>query len=320
MQRSSSPLASHRRRAVRAAKALVAIYLALVLMLAAFERWLVYPAPPPNGADWVAADLPHEDVTFAAADGTKLHGWYVPHPSPRAAVLFCHGNGEHVARLKPALQKLHDQFGVSIFAWDYRGYGKSEGKPTEVNLLGDARNAQLWLAQREGIRPEDIVLYGRSLGGAVTVGLAAEHPVRGMVLERTFADMVDTAAYHFPWLPVKWIMRNRFPSAERIAAYKGPLLQSHGTADRIVPFHMGKRLFDAATTANKRFFVVEGGDHNGPQPDDYYQALGEFLDSLPESPTHAAPARESSDSLPLEGREPEGKLHPDHRLGHLAQE
>ena len=250
-------------------------------MLRAFERWLVFPAPPHRGADWVAADLPHEDVHFAAADGTQLNGWYVPHPAPRATVLFSHGNGEHVARLAPMLAQLRDRAGVSVFAWDYRGYGRSHGKPTEGNLLADARAAQLWLAQREGMRPEDIVLYGRSLGGAVSVGLAAEHAVRGMVLERTFADMVDTAAYHFPWLPVKWIMRNRFPSADRIAAYSGPLLMSHGTADRVVPIEMGKRLFDAATTPNKKFFVVDGGDHNGPQPDEFYVALGEFLDGLP---------------------------------------
>jgi len=250
-------------------------------MLRAVERWLVFPAPPHHGADWVAADLPHEDVYFEAADGVKLHGWYVPHPAPRASVLFSHGNGEHVARLAPTLALLRSRAAVSVFAWDYRGYGRSQGKPAEPLLLADARAAQLCLAEREGIRPEDVVLYGRSLGGAVSVGLAAEHPVRGMVLERTFADMVDTAAYHFPWLPVKWIMRNRFPSAQRIAAYQGPLLQSHGTADRIVPFEMGKRLFDAAATKNKRFFVVEGGDHNGPQPDEFYDALGEFLDALP---------------------------------------
>jgi fermentation-respiration switch protein FrsA (DUF1100 family) len=242
---------------------------------------LVYPAPPPQGADWVAADLPHEDVYFEADDGTRLNGWYVEHPAPRAVVLFAHGNGEHVARLAPTLRLLRDRAGVSVFAWDYRGYGRSQGKPREENLLSDARAAQLWLAQRDGVRPDDIVLYGRSLGGAVAVGLAAEYPVRGMVLERTFADMVDTAAYHFPWLPVNWIMRNRFPSAERIAAYQGPLLQSHGTADQVVPFEMGKRLFDAATTPNKKFFVVDGGDHNGPQPDEFYAALGEFLDALP---------------------------------------
>ena len=257
-------------------------YLSLVVMLSFFERWLVYPAPSRAAADWVAADLPHEDVNFLAEDGTQLHGWYVEHPAPRAVMLFSHGNGEHVARLAPILKLLHDRAEVSVFAWDYRGYGQSQGKPHEKNLLADARAAQLWLAHRARVRPEDIVLYGRSLGGAVAVGLAAEHPVRGLILERTFAELTETASYHFPWLPVRWIMRNKFPSADRIATYQGPLLQSHGTDDEVVPFAMGQRLFEAAATPNKRFFVVEGGDHNGPQPQEYYEALGEFLDSLPE--------------------------------------
>jgi fermentation-respiration switch protein FrsA (DUF1100 family) len=267
---------------LRGVRLFLIAYLSVVLMLSLFERWLVFPAPSRKSADWVAADLPHEDVNFTADDGTKLHGWYVPHESPRAVVLFSHGNGEHVARLAPILKLLHDQAEVSTFAWDYRGYGQSKGKPHEANLIADARTAQLWVAERAGVRPEDVVLYGRSLGGAVAVGLAAEHPVRGLILERTFAELTETAAYHFPWLPVRWLMKNRFPSAERIAAYQGPLLQSHGTADEVVPFAMGQRLFDAATTPNKRLFVVEGGDHNGPQPEEYYEALGEFLDSLPE--------------------------------------
>jgi len=246
-----------------------------------FERWLVFPSPRRWGHDWVASELPHEDVHFKADDGTPLHGWYVPHPAPRASILFSHGNGEHVARLARTLALLRERAAVSIFAWDYRSYGRSKGKPHEVNVLADARTAQLWLAEREGIRPEDVVLYGRSLGGAVSVGLAAQHAVRGMVLERTFAELIETAAYHFPWLPVRKIMRNRFPSIERIAGYQGPLLQSHGTADEVVPFAMGKQLFDAATTPNKRFFTVEGGRHNSPQPDEYYEALSEFLDALP---------------------------------------
>jgi fermentation-respiration switch protein FrsA (DUF1100 family) len=250
-------------------------------MMSFFERWLVYPAPRRRGHDWTAAELPHEDVHFTADDGARLHGWYVPHPAPRASILFSHGNGEHVARLAPTLALLRERVAVSIFAWDYRSYGHSRGKPHEVNLLADARTAQLWLAQREGIRPEDVVLYGRSLGGGVSVGLASDHAVRGMVLERTFADLVDTAEYHFPWLPVRRIMRNRYPSIERISRYHGPLFQSHGTADEVVPFDMGRRLFDAAATPNKQFFIVEGGMHNSPQPDEYYDALVKFLDSLP---------------------------------------
>jgi fermentation-respiration switch protein FrsA (DUF1100 family) len=256
-------------------------YLIVVLMLSLFERWLVYPAPRYVAADWEVADLPHEDVYFTAEDGTTLHGWYVPHPHPKAVMLFAHGNGENVAGLAPLLRLLHDRAEVSVFAWDYRSYGRSGGKPHETNVLSDARRAQLWLTQRAGVRPEDIVVYGRSLGGAVAVGLAAEHPVRGMVLERTFSELVETAAYHFRWLPVRWMMKNRYPSIERIAAYRGPLFQSHCTNDEVVPFEMGKKLFDAATTENKKFFVVEGGSHNCPQPDEYYDALGEFLDSLP---------------------------------------
>lgn len=257
------------------------VYLLLIVMLSAFERWLVFPAPPPNGADWVAADLPHEDVVFKADDGTQLHGWYVPHPSPRAVVLLSHGNGEHVARLKPTLQIMRDRLGLSVFAWDYRSYGRSQGKPHETNVLADARVAQLWLAKRAGVRPEDVVLWGRSLGGGVAVGLASQYPVRGLILERTFSELVETAAYHFPWLPVRWIMRNEFRSLDRIQNYRGPLLQVHGTADRVVPFEMGKRLFDAAPSPNKRFVVVDGGDHNGPEPDEFYEAADEFFDSLP---------------------------------------
>ena len=268
-------------RVRRVATPLLFSYLSVVVMLSLVERWLVYPAPRAHEGDWVAADFPHEDIDFVSHDGAKLHGWYVPHPNPKAVLLFCHGNGENVATLRPLLEQLQHHTDVSIFAWDYRGYGKSQGKPHENNLLPDARAAQLVLAERAGVDPSDIVVYGRSLGGAVAVGLAAEHPVRGMVLERTFADMVETAAYHFPWLPVRWVMKNRYPSIERIVTYRGPLFQSHGTADEVVPFEMGKKLFDAATTANKRFFVVEEGSHNAPHGDDYYEALGEFLDSLP---------------------------------------
>jgi fermentation-respiration switch protein FrsA (DUF1100 family) len=101
-----------------------------------------------------------------------------------------------------------------------------------------------------------------------------------MILERTFAALVETAAYHFPWLPVRWIMRNEFRSLDRIQNYRGPLLQVHGTADRVVPFEMGKRLFDAAPSPEKRLIVVDGGDHSSPEPEEFFEAADEFFDSL----------------------------------------
>ena len=121
---------------------------------------------------------------------------------------------------------------------------------------------------------------GRSLGGAVAVALAADYGCRGLVLDRTFSKLTDAAAHNFPWLPVRLIMRNRFSSLEKIREYHGPLLQSHGSADAVVPFAQGKQLFDASPSQNKRFIEVPDGNHNGPLPDYCYDALIEFLKEL----------------------------------------
>lgn len=256
-------------------------YLVVLLMLSWFERWMVYPAPKTIESEWVVDDLPHEDVTFDAGDGVRLHGWYVPHPAPRGVLLFCHGNGENVARVAPALKIIHERVGAAVFAWDYRGYGRSQGRPFETNTIADARLAQLWLAKRAGVRPEDVVVVGRSLGGGVAIGLASRYPVRGLVLDRTFASLTETAAHHYPWLPVRWIMKNRYASIERIRDYHGPLLQTHGTDDEVVPFDMGRRLFEAAPGADKQFIPIEGGTHNSATPEESWNALVEFLDRLP---------------------------------------
>ena len=246
-------------------------------MLRFFERKLLYPAPRLDVADWNPPELPFEDVFFDAEDGTRLHGWYVEHPHPRAVALYCHGNGEYVARIAGRLMALRDRIGMSVFAWDYRGYGKSNGVPHETNLIDDARIAQLWLANRLQADPCEILMMGRSLGGAVAVAVAAQFSVRGLVLDRTFANLVDAAAYNVPWLPVRWIMTNRFPAAEQIRNYRGPLLQTHGTDDAIVPLAQARQLFDACPSPSKQFVEVPDLDHNSPLPDGCYQDLVEFL-------------------------------------------
>lgn len=250
-------------------------------MLRIFERWLVFPAPRRAGAQWNPPDLEYEEVYFDADDGTRLHGWYVEHPNPRAVVLYCHGNGEHVPTLSHRLVRFHQQLQLSVFAWDYRSYGRSQGIPHEENVIDDARTAQLWLANRAAINPADVLLMGRSLGGAVTVALAARHPVRGMILDRTFSSLTDAAAHNVPWLPVRWIMRNRFESIEHIQSYHGPLLQMHGTIDEVVPFAQGEQLFRAAPSPEKEFVAVPDWGHNAPLPDECMDALTSFLDSLP---------------------------------------
>jgi fermentation-respiration switch protein FrsA (DUF1100 family) len=228
--------------------------------------------------DWDPVGLHHEDVWFNSADGTKLHGWFVPHPEPKRAILYCHGNGEHIGCNVELAARLRDSLSASVFLFDYRGYGRSEGRPSEAGCIADGRAAQEWLANRAGGRPSDIVLMGRSLGGAVAVALAAEQGARALIVENGFPTMPEVAAVHFPWLPVVWGMRNRYDSLSRIRQYRGPLLQSHGVADDLVPIALARRLFEAAGGRSKKWIEFPELGHNSPWPTQYYDELAAFLD------------------------------------------
>lgn len=253
-------------------------YLLVILLFTFLERSLVYPVPPLHRSDWQPADLEFEEVHFAADDGTKLHGWYFDHPQPKRALLYCHGNGEQVADNGDLMDLLRQELDAAVFIFDYRGYGHSDGKPDEAGLIADGIAAQRWLADRTGRGEDDIVLVGRSIGGGVAVALAAELGAEALVLQSTFTRLTDAAATLFPWLPVRLAMRNRYDSISRIKDYSGPLLASHGTADRIVPYGQGQQLFELAPSEAKQFFTIDGGDHNDPQPPGYYPELKRFLD------------------------------------------
>lgn len=243
-----------------------------------YEKLLFYPTKHPAG-QWEPAGLKFEDVHFASTDGTKLHGWFCPCDDPQAVLLYCHGNGGNVSFDAELFTLLQQELRVATFAFDYRGYGKSEGLPNVVGVLEDARAARTWLAKRTGVAETDVVLMGRSLGGAVVVQLAADASPRAVVLESTFTSLKDAAAHHFPRLA--WLVpKNELNSAVTLAAYAGPLLQSHGDADRTIPFTQGESLF-ATAKGKKQFFRVSGGDHNDPQPATYYQRLEKFLTDLP---------------------------------------
>ena len=292
--------------------------LIIVLMMLAEDRMVFVPAPYPGG-NWHPEGLLIEDAWFDSPDGLRLHGWYVPHAKPRAVVLLCHGNGGNVTSRIEMVQALHDDAGASVLAFDYRGYGRSEGKPNEKGVLADARAARAWLARREGIAEQDIVLLGRSLGGAVAVDLAAADGARALVLQSTFTSAPDVAAWHYWWLPVRPLMRNRFDSAAKIGDYHGPLLVSHGDADRTVPIHLGRRLFELANEP-KEFFLVPGGHHDALPSDAYFRKLTEFLEGLSpqEAPEPAKPPETGHRPVRIEEsliffpvRYPEGDWQPD---------
>ncbi len=256
-------------------------YLAVILVMMLFERSFIFVPSSASSGEWGPPGLEFDNVDFRSADGTKLHGWYVPHERPRAVVLFCHGNAGNVTHRAAMLRDLHDRAGLAVMIFDYRGYGRSEGKPDEDGVLADARAARAWLAEHEGIAESDIVIMGRSLGGAVAVDLAARDGARALVIESTFTSIPDMAARSFPWLPVRWLVRTQLDSLEKIPDYSGPLLQTHGDADTLIPFEYGRRLFDAAESAEPRKFIrLPGLDHNDAQPARYYEQLAAFLDEL----------------------------------------
>jgi len=256
-------------------------YCGVLLLLLLLENTLLYPAPRFPEGDWKAPYLDHEDVNFTSADGTKLHGWLAEHPNPRAVLLYCHGNGDCLGYLGSLMRELRDKHQLTVFAFDYRGYGNSEGSPSEAGILADGHAAQLWLAERTGRRPTDIVLMGRSLGGGVAVDLAAKNGARALITQNTPTSMPDAAAHMYWFAPVHWLMKNRYDSRSKIGRYTGPVLISHGTADTLVPFALGQRLFAAVKSDVKRFFPIERGGHNDPEPPEYDAALEEFLTSLP---------------------------------------
>jgi hypothetical protein len=255
------------------------------------ERSLVYPRPPRERGDWRPRVLRPQNVWFRSADNTKLHGWYVPHPEPKRLIVYSHGNGEHVADHTGLLMRLQQHLHATVFVYDYRGYGRSRGNPVERGCVADGMAAQRWLAEREGVNLEDITIMGRSLGGGVAVAIAAEQGARALVIEATFTRMTDVAAYRYPWLPVRLVMRNRYNSIRRIQKYAGPIFQSHGTADEIVPLRMARKLFETAPSRMKQFYEINFARHNDSPPPAYYAALSTFLDRVDEQVGTKLPAR-----------------------------
>jgi uncharacterized protein len=246
-------------------------------------RWvddpIVYqPSRYPEG-HWQPSGLNFEDANFVADDGVKLHGWFCPSENPRAVVLFAHGNAGNVSHRADRLRLLQRDMHVSVMTFDYRGYGRSEGVPSESGVLRDARAARKWLAERTGVQEQSIVMMGESLGGGVAVDLASKDGARGLILESTFTSLPDVAQQHVPYLPAKFLMRNRLNSIAKIRDYHGPLLIAHGDADQLIPIEHAKRLLDAAP-GPKQLVVIPGADHNWQPTPDYRSQLDRFFAGL----------------------------------------
>ena len=228
--------------------------------------------------------LEFEDVYFTASDGVRLNGWLVPGRSD-TTLLWLHGNAGNIANRVDNIAEVHDALGVNVFIFDYRGYGRSEGSPTEKGTYLDAAAALEYLHSRGDVDPERLVLFGRSLGCAVAAELASQVSVQGVILESPFTSIQAMARRVYPFLPgIGSFVRTRYDTLAKVPGIRAPVMVLHGDQDDIAPFDMGEAVFEAAKPP-KRFYRIEGAGHNDTYAvggDPYYRALGEFLDSLPE--------------------------------------
>ena len=244
------------------------------------DRFFVYHPAPWIDRDWArVSGLPLQEVWFQAEDGAKLFGWYVENRATPVVLLWCHGNAGNVIHRLDNLVELY-RLGFSVFLFDYRGYGRSQGRPTEEGLYRDALAAYDYLAKDRHVAPERLVLFGRSLGGAVAGQVAAQRPAAGLILESAFPSIAAVARAHYFGLPVGWLLGAEFNLAKELAGLSLPVLVIHGDRDDTIPIELGRQLFDAARPP-KDFYPVPGADHNdlyavGGRA--YFQRLRQFAE------------------------------------------
>jgi len=203
--------------------------------------------------------MAYEAVSFEAADGVPLTAWYVPSEANRGVVLFSHGNGGNISYNLPFVEILHG-VGLSTFIYDYRGYGRSEGKPSEDGTYSDIEGAWRYLTESRKVPAGQILLYGQSLGGPIAAKLAAEKTPAALILDSTFTSFVDIAGFHYPFLPVRWLARFEYNTLEHVKMVRCPVLVIHSPDDEIAPFSQGVELYETAPEP-KAFIKLRGG-HN----------------------------------------------------------
>lgn len=234
-------------------------YLGFCLMLFFLQERFIYFPLPTIEATPAVINLPFSKVALVTTDNLSLSAWFVPAEKPKGAILFCHGNGGNISHRLESLRIFH-ALGYSTLIFDYRGYGESEGAPDEAGTYLDARAAWRHLTDNLGFAPQEIVLFGRSLGAAVAADLAAEVTPAGLIVESAFTSAPDFAGELFPLLPARLLCKYRYDTLRSLAKIACPLLVVHSPDDEIIPFAHGKKLY-AAAHAPKQFLEIRG-DHN----------------------------------------------------------
>ena len=254
-------------------------------MLPFIEKRLIYK-PVKAKKDWVpAADPAIQDVWLTSRHKrTRIHAWWCPTSDAEWVVLYCHGNAGNLSQRQSTVRAWQEIVRASVLIFDYPGFGRSGGRPTEKGCYASAEAAYRWLTEAQGVPPDRLVLCGGSLGGAMAVELAVRHPHRALILINAFTCIPDMAKKVVPYLPSRWLVRTRYHNLAKLRTYRGPLFVIHGTADETIPFAHGERLFAACPSPHKRFLPVEGARHNNTATPQVYAEIARFLRALPATP------------------------------------
>jgi len=262
---------------VKAAFALAAVYGLIVLGTVYLQRRLMYFPDTARVAPASVDLFDVEERVLETPDGAHVIAWWGRAEPGQPTLLYFHGNAGSLATRSERIRK-YMAHGLGVFMMTYRGYGGSTGAPSEQANVADAKLAYDTLV-RGGVDPADIILYGESLGSGIAVQVAAERRVGGLVLDAPFTSMVDLAVLHYPFIPARSLLRDRYETLSHIGSVAAPLLILHGEGDEIIPAAMGLRVYEAARVA-KKIVTFPGAGHSDHHLFGSYDALFRWIDKL----------------------------------------
>jgi len=229
--------------------------------------------------------LEYQDLYFTTADNVRLNGWFIPHPLASATMIWFHGNAGNIGDRVDNIKILHEKIRISIFIFDYRGYGRSPGSSSEATTYLDGEAAMNFVRSQLQVESKNLLIFGRSLGAAVAAEMASRHDSRAVILESPFASIGEMAGLMLPVVPIGPLLSAKFDVIAKVGKITAPLLVLHGDQDEIIPFEQGQRVF-AAARQPKQFYPIKGANHNDTfiaGGNGYYERLKSFIETSHQS-------------------------------------
>lgn len=256
---------------------LLIVYLSICILLFLFQKHLIFF--PDKNVTFTPRDvgLNYTDIFLETRDKIKIHGWYIPADSAKVVLLFCHGNAGNISQRLESI-KLFNALSLNVLIFDYRGFGKSAGSPDESGTYRDVEAAWEYLLNKEGFQPQQIVIFGRSLGSGIASALAAEVDPGALILESSFTSLPDLGASLYPLFPIRLLARYNYPTIQRLQNISSPILFIHSPNDEIIPFSHGQKNYQMAKEP-KQFLEISGSHNDGflVSGKKYYEGILNFL-------------------------------------------